>query len=66
MTIHVLDINDHSPSLPPSCCSVNVSEGAAVNDELFTLKATDQDGDEFNKISYIIQYGNVGGKCHFR
>ena len=57
-TIHIEDVNDHTPYFDQENYELTVPEDMPVNSKLYLLKATDDDSGENGRIDYRITAGD--------
>uniref|UniRef100_G3QZB8 Cadherin-23 n=1 Tax=Gorilla gorilla gorilla TaxID=9595 RepID=G3QZB8_GORGO len=62
LTIHVLDVNDETPTFFPAVYNVSVSEDVPREFRVVWLNCTDNDVGLNAELSYFITGGNVDGK----
>ncbi|XP_075389513.1 cadherin-23 isoform X2 [Tenrec ecaudatus] len=62
LTIHVLDVNDETPTFFPAVYNVSVSEDVPRDFRVVWLNCTDNDVGLNAELSYFITGGNVDGK----
>ncbi|ESO94055.1 hypothetical protein LOTGIDRAFT_104487 [Lottia gigantea] len=65
VNINITDINDNKPRFSPSSYyTVSVKEDLKLHEEIIKVLATDEDGENNNKLTYLIQSGDVYGQFH--
>ncbi|XP_078600673.1 protocadherin Fat 4-like [Branchiostoma floridae x Branchiostoma japonicum] len=62
LTVTVRDVNDHAPVFSSSSYSTAIPESQPVNDQFFSVTATDEDAGLNGLISYSITGGNPGDR----
>ncbi|XP_041360351.1 cadherin-related tumor suppressor-like [Gigantopelta aegis] len=62
ITVHIQDINDHTPVFPRNRYEISIYESKAVNEPVFKLLASDSDFGINGQISFNITSGNRAGK----
>ena len=55
VAIHVMDVNQHSPTFNPTSYSMNILETYPLLEPILTVTATDNDVGPFGRITYTIQ-----------